>query len=61
MDVNAGAILSEGITLAQVSEEIEGKVEAVAKGEASLSEALGYRESVLLYKGEMVSKTLCGV
>ena len=61
MDVNAGAILSEGKTLAQVSEEIVEKVEAVAQGETSLSEALGHRESVLLYKGEMVSKTLCGV
>ena len=61
MDVNAGAILTGERTMAEVSEEIVQKVEGLAKGEKSLSEALGHRESVLLYKGEMVKKTLCNM
>ncbi|WDE97565.1 UxaA family hydrolase [Lentisphaera profundi] len=61
MDINAGSILTGEKTLLQVSEEIVLKVEGLMKGEQSLSEALGHRESVLLYKGEMAQKTLCGM
>lgn len=61
MDVNAGAILSGEKDLAQVSEEIVAKVESIAQGEQSRSESLGHRESVLLYKGDMVNKTLCSL
>jgi altronate dehydratase large subunit len=61
MDINAGAILNGLVTLPDVSEAIERKVELIAQGHPSVSEALGHRESVLLYKGEMVKKTLCGM
>lgn len=52
MDVNAGAILSEGKSLDQIAETILQKIESVASGNPSLSEALGHREAVLTYKGE---------
>ena len=50
MDVNAGAIVSEGLTLEAVADEIYGKVARVASGEKSRSEALGHREFFLGYK-----------
>jgi altronate hydrolase len=50
MDVNAGSILTGGASLQQVGREIFEKVQAVAAGEPSCSEALGHREFVLTYK-----------
>lgn len=50
MDVNAGAIVSDGLTLEAVADEIYGKVVRVASGEKSRSEALGHREFFLGYK-----------
>ena len=50
IDVNAGAIVSEGLTLEVVADEIYGKVVRVASGEKSRSEALGHREFFLGYK-----------
>ena len=50
MDVNAGAVVSEGKSLDDVAEELYGKVMSVAAGEPSRSEALGHREFFLGYK-----------
>ena len=50
MDVNAGAIMSEGLSLEAVANEIYGKVVRVASGDKSRSEALGHREFFLGYK-----------
>ena len=50
MDVNAGAVVSEGRSLDDVAEELYGKVMSVAAGEPSRSEALGHREFFLGYK-----------
>ena len=61
MDINAGSILTGITNLGEVSEAIERKVELVCQGLASKSEALGHRESVLLYKGEMAQGTLCNM
>jgi len=60
MDINAGTVLTGDTTLKEVSQEIVELSLAVANGQRTLSEALGHRESVLLYKGGMVEKTLCG-
>lgn len=43
MDINCGAVL-DGVTIAQKSEEIFNKVSAVASGEHTKSEDLGYGE-----------------
>lgn len=50
MDVNAGVIVSESLTIEAVANEIYGKVMHVASGEKSRSEALGHREFFLGYK-----------
>lgn len=50
MDVNAGAIASEGKGIDEVAEELYGKVMSVASGEQSRPEALGHREFYLGYK-----------
>ena len=50
MDVNAGAIVSEGLALEAVADEIYGKIVRVASGEKSRSESLGHREFFLGYK-----------
>lgn len=50
MDVNAGAVVSDGLTLEVVADEIYEKVARVASGEKSRSEALGHREFFLGYK-----------
>ena len=41
MDVNAGAMLTEGVSLEEKGREIYEKILAVASGEASKSEAQG--------------------
>ena len=50
MDINAGRIISDGAPLPDVGDEIFSKVEAVADGEQTLSEALGHGEFILTYK-----------
>ena len=50
MDVNAGAVESEGRSLDDVARELYDKVLSVASGEKSRPEALGHREFFLGYK-----------
>jgi altronate hydrolase len=50
MDVNAGRVLEGRATLAEVGDEIYGRVVAVAAGEQTASEALGHQEFILTYK-----------
>ena len=50
MDVNAGAVESEGRSLDDVAIELYDKVLSVASGEKSRPEALGHREFFLGYK-----------
>jgi altronate dehydratase large subunit len=50
MDINAGRILEGEATLDEVGEEIYDKVQAVAGGERTVSEALGHQEFILTYK-----------
>lgn len=50
MDVNAGAILEGGATLASVGAEIAALVATVAAGAATKSEELGHQEFILTYK-----------
>jgi len=50
MDINAGKILSEGITLDEIADEIIKKIGDTASGTPTCSEALGHREFVLTYK-----------
>lgn len=50
MDVNAGRILRDGSTLAEVGNEIYSKLIALAEGERTKSEELGHTEFVLTYK-----------
>ncbi|MEO6964190.1 MAG: UxaA family hydrolase [Puia sp.] len=50
MDINAGRILNEEATIAEVGEEILNKIIGLACGEKSCSENLGHQEFVLGYK-----------
>lgn len=50
MDVNAGAILDEGVALEEIGREIYENVLAVAAGQPSVSERLGHQEFILTYK-----------
>jgi len=50
MDVNAGAIVSDGTSVEDVAETLYRKVMSVASGEATRPEALGHREFFLGYK-----------
>ena len=50
MDINAGAILSHGITLDQVRDEILTEITNVIGGRMTASEALGHSEYTLTYK-----------
>src|SRR5690606_27942709 len=50
MDVNAGRILTEGVTAEEVGNEIVEQVLAVAGGTRSCPEKLGHREFSLQYK-----------
>ena len=50
MDINAGKILTEGVSLSEMGNEIFNKIISVACGEHTCSEALGHQEFVLGYK-----------
>lgn len=50
MDVNAGAIITKGIGLKDVSREILSCIENICSGGMSKSERIGHREFVLGYK-----------
>jgi altronate hydrolase len=50
MDINAGAIVTEGLTFEQVRDQILRCIEEVASGTPTKSEALGHREYSLGYK-----------
>lgn len=50
MDINAGKILTEGVSLDEMGNEIFNKIISVAGGEHTCSEALGHQEFVLGYK-----------
>ena len=50
MDINAGKILSEEVSVSEVGQEIFDKIISVASGEPSCSEGLGHQEFVLGYK-----------
>lgn len=50
MDINAGKIITEGISIASVSDEVLSKINAVCCGEKTKSEELGHREFHLCYK-----------
>ena len=50
MDVNAGRILKGDATIADVGAEIVDRIEALARGAPSKSEALGHQEFILTYK-----------
>ena len=59
MDVNAGAIISDGVSLESVADEIVSLVTRVAAGEPSCSERLGHQEFVLTYKDFAFEQTRC--
>ena len=50
MDINAGAIVTEGLTFEQVRDQILRCIEEAASGTPTKSEALGHREYSLGYK-----------
>jgi altronate dehydratase large subunit len=50
MDVNAGRILEDSATLAEVGREVFESVIATAQGKKTSSESLGHQEFVLTYK-----------
>jgi altronate dehydratase large subunit len=50
MDVNAGRILEDSATLAEVGREVFESVIATAQGKKTASESLGHQEFVLTYK-----------
>ena len=50
MDINAGRLLDEDVTLDQVGDEIVDLVTRVAGGEQTCSEVLGHQEFTLSYK-----------
>ncbi|PTR01530.1 altronate hydrolase [Mucilaginibacter yixingensis] len=50
MDINAGRILTENISLDELADDIIGKIRDTMAGEPTCSEALGHREFVLSYK-----------
>ena len=55
MDINAGRIISEGVTLEEISNELFQLIELVIDGQMTKSESLGHREFFLGYK-EFCSK-----
>ena len=50
MDINAGKILTEGVSLDEMGNEIFNKIISVAGGSQTCSEELGHQEFVLGYK-----------
>ncbi|HEY0209783.1 UxaA family hydrolase [Acerihabitans sp.] len=61
MDVNAGRIISDGATLADVAEDILQCIRAVAGQELSCAEKLGHSEFVLTYKAFDYEKSGCRI
>ena len=59
MDINAGAIISDGASLETVADDIVALVGRVAAGAASCSERLGHQEFVLTYKSFAFEQTQC--
>jgi altronate hydrolase len=60
MDVDAGRILAGRASLDEVGDEIVRRVEAVAGGARTVSEALGHREFVIGYKRFDYGRRACG-
>ena len=50
MDINAGAIVADGLTFADVRNQILRCIEQTASGISTQSELLGHREYSLVYK-----------
>lgn len=50
MDIDAGKVLSEGVSLDAIAAEITDTIMATAAGQPTCSESLGHREFVLTYK-----------
>ena len=50
MDINAGAIVTEGLTFQDIRDKILGRIRLTATGEPTKSEALGHQEYSLGYK-----------
>lgn len=50
MDINAGAIVTQGLSFQQVSEQLLNSIQQTASGIATKSETLGHREYSLGYK-----------
>lgn len=50
MDINAGAIVTDGLSFDDVRDQLLSCIEATASGQATKSEALGHREYCLGYK-----------
>ena len=50
MDINAGAIVTEGQTFEDIRQQILRCIERTASGTPTTSEALGHREYALVYK-----------
>ncbi len=50
MDINAGKILTEGVSLEAVGDEIVDLIQTLASGQPSKSEKLGHQEFILTYK-----------
>lgn len=59
MDVNAGRILSENTSLAEVGQEIFDKLIGLGQGAITKSEALGHTEFVLTYKSPTRPEPSC--
>ena len=58
MDVNAGAILTDGITHDQVRDEILREITNAIHGKMTASEALGHSEYTLTYKSDLCNERL---
>ncbi|HEY4148174.1 MAG TPA: UxaA family hydrolase [Chitinophagaceae bacterium] len=50
MDINAGKVLTEGVSIDIVGDEIIARIMDTAQGQPTCSEALGHKEFVLTYK-----------
>jgi len=59
MDINAGKIMNGEANLEEVGQEIVDKIESVASGNPSCSEALGHQEFILTYKQMKIAEPHC--
>lgn len=59
MDINAGKIISDGLSLDVIADEIVNLVVDVASGEKTKAEKVGHAEFVLTYKDFDFDKTSC--